>query len=61
MPVINDHGIHLNIHYGLGCPPAQDESGQQDYLIFCRGSQPKPSFATGILEGGQHQLWFCHV
>ena len=41
--------------YTLGCPPAQDASHHQEYYIFSRGSQPKPSFATGILGGGTTQ------
>ena len=36
----------------LGLPPTQDSSHHQDYYIFSRESQPKPSFATGILGGG---------
>ena len=31
----------------------------QDYYIFSRGSQPKPSFATGILGGGTTQGINC--
>ena len=32
--------------YTLGLPPTQDASHHQDYYIFSRESQPKPSFAT---------------
>ncbi len=32
--------------YTLGLPPTQDSSHHQDYYIFSRESQPKPSFAT---------------
>ncbi len=39
-------------HYILGLPLTQDASHHQDYYIFSRESQPKPSFATGILGGG---------
>ena len=38
--------------YSLGVAPSQDASDHQEYHIFSRGSQPKPSFATGILGGG---------
>ena len=43
-------------------PPSQDASHHQDYSIFSRESQPKPSFATGILGGGttQYILTFNH-
>ena len=41
--------------HSLGCPPSQDSSHHQDYYIFSRESQPKPSFATGILGGGTPQ------
>ena len=40
------------IQYILGLPPTQDSSHHQDYYIFSGESQPKPSFATGILGGG---------
>ena len=40
--------------YCLGCPPAQDASHHQDYNICSRESQTKPSFATGILGGGDN-------
>ena len=33
----------------------QSMNHHQDYYIFSRGSQPKPSFATGILGGGTTQ------
>ena len=35
--------------------PPPSNSHHQDYYIFSRGSQPKPSFATGILGGGTTQ------
>ena len=38
-------------YYNLGCPPAQHASHHQDYYIFSRGSQPKPSFATVTRRG----------
>ena len=40
--------------YGLGLPPTQYcNSHHQDFFTFLgRESQPKPSFATGILGGG---------
>ena len=31
--------------------PPPSNSHHQDYYIFSRGSQPKPSFATGIVGG----------
>ncbi len=38
--------------------PPPSNSHHQDYYIFSRGSQPKPSFATGILGGGTTQnIW----
>ena len=40
-----DPGIILDT---LDVAPSQDASDHQDYYIFSRGSQPKPSFATGI-------------
>ena len=40
------------VQYTLGLPPTQDASHHQDYYIFSRESQPKPSFNTGILGGG---------
>ena len=39
-------GIPGVIIYYLGLPPTQDASHHQDYYIFSRESQPKPSFAT---------------
>ncbi len=36
--------------------PLPKNSHHQDYYIFSRGSQPKPSFATGILGGGTTQI-----
>ena len=35
--------------------PLPSSSYHKDYYIFSRGSQPKPSFATGILGGGTTQ------
>ena len=35
----------------LGLPPNQVDSHHQDYSIFSRESQPKPSFVTGIPGG----------
>ena len=35
--------------------PPPSKSHHQDYYIFSRESQPKPSFATGILGGGTTQ------
>ena len=32
--------------------PPPSNSHHQDCYVFSRGSQPKPSFATGILGGG---------
>ena len=49
------HFLQSKSHF-LGCPPSQDACHHQDYYIFSRGSQPKPSFATGILGGGTTQL-----
>ena len=42
----------------MGIPwvvPPHNNSRHQDYYIFSRGSQPKPSFTTGILGGGTTQ------
>ena len=42
--------------------PSQDASDHQDYYIFSRGFQPKPSFATGILGGDNphpRYAWNC--
>ena len=36
--------------------PLPSNSHHQDYYVFSRGSQPKPSFATGILGGGTTQV-----
>ena len=44
--------VQLPGEYNLGLPPTQDSSDHQDYYIFSREFQPKPSFATGILGGG---------
>ena len=45
--------------YNLGCPPdSQDainrhhQDDMKHFFFKVRGSQPKPSFATGILGGG---------
>ena len=35
--------------------PPPSNSHHQDYYIFSRGSQPRTSFATGILGGGTTQ------
>ena len=40
-----------NVIY-LGLSPCPGCSHHQDCYVFSRGSQPKPSFATGILGGG---------
>ncbi len=32
--------------------PTPSNSHDQEYYMFNRESQPKPSFATGILSGG---------
>ncbi len=59
------------MRYDLGCPPAQDSSHHQDYYIFSRGSQPKPSFATGRGDNPRYDAlesffkilgptWQCH-
>ena len=57
------------LHHGVGSlfvysmpicwvVPPPSNSHHQDYYIFSRGSQPKPSFATGILAGGTTQpIW----
>ena len=44
--------------YTLGCPPAQDSSHHQDYSVFSRGSQPKPSFATVTGRGDNPRYTF---
>ena len=36
----------------LGCPPSQDARHHQEYYIFSRESQPKPSFP--LLLGGDN-------
>ena len=36
---------------GLGVAPSQDASHHQDYYIFNRKSQPKPSFTTVTVRG----------
>ena len=43
--------------YLLGCPPAQDASHYKDYYIFLVRDLYKPSFATGILGGGQPKVF----
>ena len=51
--MLNLRGCNLNVGlHTLGCPPSQDASHHQDYYIFSRGSQPKPSFATVTGRGG---------
>ena len=40
----------------LGCPPPPSNSHHQDYYIFSRGSQPKPSFATVTGRGDNPRL-----
>ena len=40
------------------CPSAHNSSHHQDYYIFIRGSQPKPSFATFI--GGTSQNMYLY-
>ncbi len=42
-----------NVYLGLSCPGCNRH--RQDHYIFSRGSQPKPSFASGILGGGTTQ------
>ena len=37
--------------------PLPSNSHHQDHYFFSRGSQPKPSFATGILGGGTTQVF----
>ncbi len=61
------HGMIWGYHYfwkhpyNLGCPPSQDSSHHQDYYIFSRGSQPKPSFATvtGRGDNPTYNSLFC--
>ena len=61
------HGMIWGYHYfwkhpyNLGCPPSQDSSHHQDYYIFSRGSQPKPSFATvaGRGDNPTYTSLFC--
>ena len=45
------------LYLGLNYPPSQDAivTTRMTWTIFSRGSQPKPSFATGILGGGTTQ------
>ena len=45
---------HTHTHTPWVVPPPSN-SHHQDYYIFSRGSQPKPSFATGIPGGGTTQ------
>ena len=40
--------------------PPPSNSQHQDCYIFSRGSQPKPSFATGILGGGTTQAMLVY-
>ena len=42
--------------YNLDMAPSQDSSDHQDYYIFNRESEPKPSFTTRILWGGHIQV-----
>ena len=46
----------IDIHM-FDLPPTQDASHHQDCYISSRGSQPKPSFATGILRGGSSNTY----
>ncbi len=50
---------HISHTYHLGCPPSQDASHHQDYYIFSRGSQPKPSFAT-VTGRGDNPTYHHH-
>ena len=45
-------GPHLGTRYNLGLPPTQLQSPPGLLHFLARESQPKPSFATGILGGG---------
>ena len=45
-------GQHLT-KYILELPHTQDASHHQDYSMFSRESQPKPSY-VGVAEVGQH-------
>ena len=53
----------MELWHCLGLPPTQDASHHQDYYIFSRESQPKPSFVTGILGGGYTEdiVFFLHA
>ena len=44
----------------LGCGHSNNNSDHQEYHVFSRGSQPKPSFATGILGGGPQDTSEAH-
>ena len=46
--------------YTLGLPPTQDASHHQDFYIFSRESQPKPSFATGDSGWGVDPKYTIH-
>ena len=55
LPVLKFGRYHLGMSPCPGC-----NRHHQDYYIFSRGSQPKPSFATGILGGvvpTQGMIW----
>ena len=46
--------IYIYIYWVL---PPPSNSHHQDYYMFNRESQPKPSFATGILGGANHPIY----
>ena len=59
-------GLHLKIDPGAPkgnsssitwVVPPPSKSHHHDYCIFSRGSQPKPSFATGILGRGDNPIY----
>ena len=44
--------LELCTDLSLSTPPKQDASHHQDYYIILVGNPYKPSFVTGILDGG---------
>ena len=51
-----DISVPANTYISWNYPPPSN-SHQQEYSIFRRESQPKPSFVTGILGGGVDQTY----
>ena len=50
------HQLRFGIELSLGLSPLPVTVTTRTMTFFSRGSQPKPSFATGIVGGGTTQI-----